>query len=81
MKIGDLVTLSATGLNLHQNNIVRCAKFGMIMKIYGPDYSSVFRINWYMPRDTKVGARRTSLGMIRNQQHRRYEIKKLKKNT
>ena len=81
MKLGDLVTLSATGQNQRQNWLPRTAKFGMIMEIIdhptGTRYPNarnctkpLIKVKWYYPD--------TSAGYSQYHCHWRYEIKKLK---
>ena len=83
MKLGDLVTLSAAGINQDQNMVARCAKFGMVIGIrdeyahridrtttYGC-VKPLIEVKWFF-------ARTHSIQRERRQHHWRYEIKKLK---
>ena len=81
MKVGDLVTLSATGKKQDQNWVTRTAKFGMIEEIIehgdGTRHPNardctkpLIKVKWYYPETT---ARTTQYHC-----HWRYEIKKLK---
>ena len=83
MKLGDLVTLSAAGINQDQNMVARCAQFGMVIGIrdeyahridrtttYGC-VKPLIEVKWFF-------ARTHSIQRERRQHHWRYEIKKLK---
>jgi hypothetical protein len=86
MEVGDLVTLSATGKKQHQNSLARCATFGIIVKVldrgkYRPCSNPTSTENcikpmlivdwWYSPKNWRGDK-------TRQQNHWRYEIKKLK---
>ena len=83
MKIGDLVTLSAAGSNQDQNMIVSRAQFGMIMSIRDDRHRHARRTTTYGCTKPLIEVKwffdkkRCSFSN-RQQQHWRYEIKKLK---
>ena len=86
MKIGDLVTLSATGKKQHQNALAKCAAFGIIVKVedHGtcrPCFNPTSTENCIKPMlivDWWYSSKNWRGKKIRQQNHLRYEIKKLK---
>ena len=83
MKVGDLVTLSAAGIDQDQNMVARCAKFGMVIGIRDEYHHRTERTTTYGCKKPLIEvkwffARTHSIQRERRQHHWRYEIKKLK---